>query len=75
MPAGPAKNGIAANIGYFPSDHSYGEIELSGECRNTADHHNDGKTNGTDNTLAVAAALISLKLPSDGMETRARSPC
>jgi hypothetical protein len=33
-----------------PSDHTYGQVHLYGECRNTTDHHNDGKTNGTDIT-------------------------
>lgn len=47
------KNGVIATIGYLPSDHSYGEIAISGECRNTTDHHNDGKTNGADITAQL----------------------
>ncbi|MBS4728411.1 hypothetical protein MSM1_08700 [Mycobacterium sp. SM1] len=42
------KDGVTANMGFFPSDHSYGEIILYGECRNTTDHHHDGKTNSVD---------------------------
>jgi hypothetical protein len=44
------KSGVVATIGFLPSDHTYGEINLSGECRNTTNHHDDGKTNGTDIT-------------------------
>jgi hypothetical protein len=42
------KDGVTANIGLLPSDHTRGQILLHGQCRNTNDHHNDGKTNGTD---------------------------
>jgi hypothetical protein len=44
------KDGVVAEIGFIPSDHAYGQVHLYGECRNTTDHHNDGKTNGTDIT-------------------------
>lgn len=44
------KDGVAANMGYVPSDNSYGQIMLYGQCRNTTDHHHDGKTNTTDIT-------------------------
>jgi hypothetical protein len=37
------KNGVTANIGYFPSDHTYGQIILYGECRNTANHKGEGR--------------------------------
>ncbi|MCV7196031.1 hypothetical protein [Mycobacterium angelicum] len=37
------KNGVTANINFFPSDHAYGEIILDGECRNTANHKGDGR--------------------------------
>jgi hypothetical protein len=37
-------------VSFLPSDHSYAEINLYGECRNTTDHHNDGKTNATNIT-------------------------
>jgi hypothetical protein len=49
------KNGVTANMSFFPSDHSYGEINLYGECRNTTNHHDDGKTNGTDITAQLQA--------------------
>jgi hypothetical protein len=49
------KNGVTANMGFFPSDHTFGEINLSGECRNNTDHHNDGKTNGTNITDQLQA--------------------
>lgn len=42
------REGVTANMGFGPSDHSYGQIELIGQCRNMTDHHHDGKTNGTD---------------------------
>lgn len=51
----PNKNGVTANIGFFPSDHSYGEINLYGECRHTTDHHHDGKTNATNITDRLTA--------------------
>lgn len=35
------KNGVTANMGYVPSDHSRGQILLYGECRDTNDHHHD----------------------------------
>jgi len=44
------KDGVTANMSFLPSDHSYGEINLYGECRNMTDHHNDGKTNATNIT-------------------------
>jgi len=37
------KNGVTANIGYLPSDHTYGQIILYGECRNTANHKGEGR--------------------------------
>jgi uncharacterized glyoxalase superfamily protein PhnB len=37
------KSGVTANIGYFPSDHTYGQIILYGECRNTANHKGEGR--------------------------------
>ncbi|MCV6984827.1 hypothetical protein H7H78_05045 [Mycobacterium shinjukuense] len=37
------KDGVTANMSFFPSDHSYGEVILYGECRNTTDHHGDGR--------------------------------
>jgi hypothetical protein len=37
------KNGVTANIGYFPSDHTYGQINLYGQCRNTANHKGEGR--------------------------------
>jgi hypothetical protein len=49
------KEGVTANISFVPSDHSYGQINLYGQCRNTTDHHNDGKTNGTDITNQLDA--------------------
>ena len=49
------KDGVTANMGYVPSDHSYGQIMLYGQCRNTTDHHHDGKTNGTDITNQLNA--------------------
>jgi hypothetical protein len=44
------KNGVTASISFLPSDHSYGQITLYGECRNPTDHRHDGKTNSTDIT-------------------------
>jgi len=29
------KEGVAASMGFIPSDHSYGQIMLYGQCRNT----------------------------------------
>lgn len=49
------KDGVTANMNLLPSDHSYGQINLYGQCRNTTDHHNDGKTNGTDITNQLNA--------------------
>lgn len=49
------KDGVTANISFVPSDHSYGQINLYGQCRNTTDHHTDGKTNGTDITTQLNA--------------------
>ena len=49
------KDGVIANMGFIPSDHSYGQIMLYGQCRNTTDHHHDGKTNGTDITNQLTA--------------------
>lgn len=40
---------------FLPSDHSYGELSLYGECRNTTNQHDDGKTSGTDITAALQA--------------------
>jgi hypothetical protein len=49
------KQGVTANMGFVPSDHSYGQIELIGQCRNMTDHHHDGKTNGADITGQLTA--------------------
>lgn len=49
------KDGVTANMGYAPSDHSYGQIMLYGQCRNTTDHHHDGKTNSTNITSQLNA--------------------
>jgi hypothetical protein len=49
------KDGVTASMSFVPSDHSYGQIILDGECRNTTDHHRDGKTNGTDITNLLTA--------------------
>jgi len=49
------KDGVTASMSFVPSDHSYGQIILDGECRNTTDHHHDGKTNGTDITNLLTA--------------------
>ena len=49
------REGVTANMGFGPSDHSYGQIELIGQCRNMTDHHHDGKTNGTDITGQLTA--------------------
>jgi hypothetical protein len=43
------KDGVTANMSFLPSDHSYGEMFLYGECRNTSGHHHDNPT-GTDIT-------------------------
>lgn len=43
-------SGVTANIGLLPLDHTRGQILLHGQCRNTTDHHKDGKTNGSDLT-------------------------
>jgi hypothetical protein len=44
------KDGVTANMSLLPSDRNYGQILLQGQCRNTTDHRNDGKTNGTNIT-------------------------
>lgn len=49
------KDGVTANMGFVPSDHSYGQIMLYGQCRNTTDHHHDGKTNSIDITNQLTA--------------------
>ncbi|TAM72040.1 hypothetical protein [Mycobacterium sp.] len=49
------KDGVTANMGYVPSDHRYGQIMLYGQCRNTTDHHHDGKTDSTDITNELTA--------------------
>jgi hypothetical protein len=46
-------SGVTANIGFLPSDHSYGQIHLYGECRNTANHKGEG--GWTDITDQLAA--------------------
>ena len=48
------KDGVTANMSLLPSDHTHSQIILRGQCRNTTDHHNDGKTNGTNITSQVA---------------------
>jgi hypothetical protein len=47
------KDGVVAHIGLIPSDHAYGQIHLYGQCCNMTDHHNDGKTNGTNITAQL----------------------
>jgi hypothetical protein len=49
------KDGVTANIGFVPSDHSYGQVMLYGQCRNMTDHHHDGKTNSADITNQLTA--------------------
>jgi len=49
------KDGVTANMNLFASDHSYGQIDLYGQCRNTTDHHHDDKTNGVDITAQLNA--------------------
>jgi hypothetical protein len=44
------KNGVTASVSFLPSNHSYGQITLYGECRNPTNHRNDGKTHITDIT-------------------------
>ena len=47
------KDGVSANIAFLPSDHSYGQITLYGECRNTTDHHGDGRWTDITNQLTA----------------------
>jgi hypothetical protein len=49
------KDGVTANMNFLPSDHSYGQIVLDGQCRNTTDHHRDGKTNSINITDQLSA--------------------
>jgi len=49
------KDRVTANMSFVPSDHSYGQIMLYGQCRNTTDHHHDGKTNSVDITNQLTA--------------------
>jgi hypothetical protein len=49
------KDGVTANMSFLPSDHSYGQIILDGQCRNTTDHHHDGKTNSINITDQLTA--------------------
>ena len=49
------KDGVTANMSFVPSDHSYGQNHAVWQCRNTTDHHHDGKTNGTDFTNQLIA--------------------
>jgi hypothetical protein len=49
------KDGVTANMGFVPADHSYGQLILDGQCRNTTDHHNDRKTNAVDITDQLQA--------------------
>lgn len=44
------KNGVTANMS-LALDHSYGEMILDGECRNTTDHHHDDETTNITNQL------------------------
>jgi hypothetical protein len=47
------KDGVTASISFIPSDHSYGQIIVDGECRNTANHKGEGQwTNITDQLTA-----------------------
>jgi len=48
------KNGVTANMGFIPSDHSRGQILLYGECRDMNDHHHDPGA-GTDITTQLTA--------------------
>ncbi len=47
------KDGVTANMSYVPSDHHYGLLILYGECRDTTDHHNDGKMIDVTNQLVA----------------------
>jgi hypothetical protein len=43
------KDGVSASINFVPSDHTYGQIILDGQCRNTGNHKGEGQwTNITD---------------------------
>ncbi len=44
------KNGVTANMS-LALDHSYREMILDGECRNTTDHHHDDETTNITNQL------------------------
>lgn len=48
------KNGVTANVGFIPSDHSRGQILLYGECRDMNDHHHDPGA-GVDITAELTA--------------------
>lgn len=49
------KDGVTANMSFVPSNHSYGEIQLYGQCRNTTDRHHDPGA-GLDITNQLTAA-------------------
>ncbi|GAB7145150.1 hypothetical protein LRC484719_37490 [Mycobacterium riyadhense] len=49
------KDGVTANMMRNTDYPGYGTIYLYGECRNTTNHHNDGKTNGIDITNHLVA--------------------
>ncbi|MCA2244762.1 hypothetical protein JF781_20595 [Mycobacterium sp. WUMAC-067] len=46
------KDGVAASISYMPSDHSYGQIILDGQCRNIGNHKGEGKWVNINDQLA-----------------------
>lgn len=47
------KDGVAANISFFPSDHAYGQIILDGQCRNMNNHKGEGRWTDITNQLTA----------------------
>lgn len=46
------KDGVVAGISYMPSDHSYGQIILDGQCRNMGNHKGEGQWTNINDQLA-----------------------
>ncbi|WP_199182821.1 hypothetical protein [Mycobacterium sp. 4858] len=47
------KDGVAASISFMPSDHSYGQIILDGQCRNMGNHKGEGQWTNINDQLAA----------------------
>lgn len=47
------KDGVAASISFMPSDHSYGQIILDGQCRNMGNHKGEGQWTSINDQLGA----------------------